>query len=172
MAIYLGSLVQLCCGEVGTLQTNTAGMCGECSQWMDHTGFSTAQGGVCFPDLHCLVSRVPCKGTVPSGPCISCTSQVYTAQVLGCSTGAQTQIRCAFCAIPRSNPLCQLSAWRDDCPRWAVHLMHLSCSSCLVSQVCHKGTVPGVLCVFSGELISGCDTPGRCELSKVPGGHG
>ena len=29
---YLGSLVQLCCGEEGTLQTDVTGMCGECSQ--------------------------------------------------------------------------------------------------------------------------------------------
>ena len=38
MATYLGSLVQLCCGEGGTLKTHMDGMCGECSQWMDHTG--------------------------------------------------------------------------------------------------------------------------------------
>jgi len=36
---YLGSLVQSCCGEGGILQTNITGMCGECSQCMDHTGF-------------------------------------------------------------------------------------------------------------------------------------
>ena len=35
---YLGSLVQLCCGEGGTLQTNITGMCGECSQCMDTLG--------------------------------------------------------------------------------------------------------------------------------------
>ena len=36
------------------------------------------------------------------------------------------------------------------------------CPSCLVSQVLHESTVPGVLCVSSGELISVCDTLGRC----------
>ena len=65
---YLGSLVQLCCGDRGTLQRNTAGVCEECSQFMDHTGFATAQGRVCFPGLHCSGSRVPCKDTVPRGP--------------------------------------------------------------------------------------------------------
>ena len=39
MTIYLDSLSQLCCGEGGTLQINTTGMCGECSQWMDNIGF-------------------------------------------------------------------------------------------------------------------------------------
>ena len=73
---YLGSLVQLCCGEGGTLQTNITGMCGECSQCMDHTGFAPAPGGMCFPGLHCSGSRLLSRGTVQSGPCVSCTSQV------------------------------------------------------------------------------------------------
>ena len=71
------------CRETGTPQKNTPDMCGECSQWMDHTGFATAQGGMCFLGLHCSSSRVLCKGTVPSGPWISCTSQVCSgSQVL------------------------------------------------------------------------------------------
>ena len=73
---YLGSLVQLCCGEGGTLQTNITGVCGECSQYMDHTGFAPAQGSMRFPGLHCSGSRVLCRGTVQSRPCILCTSQV------------------------------------------------------------------------------------------------
>ena len=43
MVTYLGLLVQLCCGEGGTLQANIAGMCGECSQCMDHTEFAPAR---------------------------------------------------------------------------------------------------------------------------------
>ena len=30
-------------------------------------------------------------------------------------------------------------------------------------------SMPGVLCVSSGELVSGCDIPGQCELSKIQG---
>ena len=74
MVTYLDSLVQLCCGEGGTLQTNIAGMCGECLHWMDHIGSAKAQGSIL--GLHCSGSRVFCKGTVPSGHCVSCTSQV------------------------------------------------------------------------------------------------
>ena len=37
------------------------------------------------------------------------------------------------------------------------------------SQVHHDSTVPGVLCVSSGMLISGCDNPGRCQWSRIPG---
>ena len=43
MVTYLGSLVQLCCRVGGILQTIFTGMCGECSQCMDHTGFASAQ---------------------------------------------------------------------------------------------------------------------------------
>ena len=49
MVIYLGSLVQLCCGEGGTLQANITGVCGECSQCLGHTGLAHS---VCvFPSI-------------------------------------------------------------------------------------------------------------------------
>ena len=59
MVIYLGSLVQFCCREGRTLQTNITGVCGECSQYLGHTGFVPTHGVCAFP--------------------------VYTAQALGCS---------------------------------------------------------------------------------------
>ena len=79
MDTYLGSLIQLCCRETGTPQTNASGMCGECSQWMDHIGFATAQD--------------------------ACASWVYTAQAPGRSARALSQVGPAFRALPRSNPL-------------------------------------------------------------------
>ena len=59
MDAFLGSLVQSCCGEGGTVQTNNTGMCGECSQCFRPTGFGSAHDMCAFP--------------------------VYTAQALGCS---------------------------------------------------------------------------------------
>ena len=73
---FLGSLVQLCFGEGGTLQTNITGMCVECSQCMDHSGFAPTHGSVLFLGLHCSGSRLLCRGTVQRGSCVSCTSQV------------------------------------------------------------------------------------------------
>ena len=84
---HLGSLVHLSCGEGGTLQTIMAGMSGECSQCMDHTGFAITQGGVCFLGLHCSGSMVLFQGTVPSGPCVSCTSQFRWLRFLGTPQG-------------------------------------------------------------------------------------
>ena len=170
---YLGSFVQLCWGEGGTQQTNITGVCGECSQCMDHTGLAPAHHGMCFPGLHCLGSKLLCRGTVQSRPCVSCTSQSWAAQVqvLGYCTRAQTWLGVSFVPFPG-----------------------LSTSA---SQVLGERTVPGGPCilitslvwllgfpgalgrhhlrcayVLSRKLISGCDPPGRCQPSRIPGRHG
>ena len=66
MVVYLGSLVQSCCGEGGTLQTNITGVCGECSQCLGHTGFAPVHSVCAFP--------------------------VYTAQAPGCSAGELSKV--------------------------------------------------------------------------------
>ena len=63
-AIYLGSLVQLCCGEGGTLHTNITGMCGECSQCLGHTGFAPAHGMCVLSWSTLLRLQVALLGTV------------------------------------------------------------------------------------------------------------
>ena len=163
MVTYLGSLVQLCYGKGGTLQTNITGMCGECLQCMDHTGFTPTHG--------------------------VCAILVYTAQASGCSTvncpnlaldfmhfpglshsGSGTQVLLrgtdsvgpAFCALPRSKQLRQPGSWQAHSPRWVVHLNHLPGPSHSVSWVHRESAVSGLPCVSSGELISGCNPPGEC----------
>ena len=79
MVTYLGSLVQLCCGEGRTLQTNITGICGECSQCLDHTGFAPTHS--------------------------VCAFLVYTAQAPGFSAGKLSKVGPAFHALPRSKPL-------------------------------------------------------------------
>ena len=76
---YLGSLVQSCCGEGGTLQTNISGVCGECSQCLGHTGFAPAHGVCAFP--------------------------VYAAQAPGCSAGKLSKVGPGLHILPRSKPL-------------------------------------------------------------------
>ena len=58
VTFFLGSLVQSCFGEVGTLQTNITGMCSQC---LSCIGFAPTHGVCGFP--------------------------VYTAQHLACSAG-------------------------------------------------------------------------------------
>ena len=79
MVIYLGSLVQLCCGEGGTLQTNITGLCGEYSQCLGHTAFAPAHSLCAFP--------------------------VYTAQAPCCSAGELSKVGPGLRARPRSKLL-------------------------------------------------------------------
>ena len=107
---FLGSLVQSCCGEGGTLQTNITGVCGACSQCFSHTELVPTHR-VCFPILHCSGSRLLCQELSDAGPgfhavprskplrfrflgtpqrhrfgwaCVLCSSQVRAAQVTRC----------------------------------------------------------------------------------------
>lgn len=77
MVIYLGSLVQLCCGEGGTLRTNIT-VSAECSQYPDHAGFAPAH---------------------------VCAFSVYTAQAPGCSAGELSKAGPGLRALPKSKPL-------------------------------------------------------------------
>ena len=79
VVIYFDLFVPLCSGEGGTLQTNITGMCGECSQCMDHTGFAPAHG--------------------------MCAFLVYTAQAPGCSARELSKEGPGLGALPRSKLL-------------------------------------------------------------------
>ena len=79
MVTYLGSLVQYCCGDRGTLQTNITGMCGECLQCLGDTGFALAHG--------------------------TCTFPLYNSQALGCSARELSEAGPGLRALPRSKPL-------------------------------------------------------------------
>ena len=170
MVIYLGSLVQLCCGEGLTLQINITGMCGECLQCPSHTGFAPAHG--------------------------TCTFPLYTSQALGCSAGEPSELGPGLHAFPRSTPFRFLGTPQRHGFSWAC----VSCSrfvpfpgpSSSGNQVLGESTltrcrasyplpgpsrllslvrscISGVPCVSSGELISGCDPPDGCQLSNIPG---
>ena len=170
MDTFLGSLVQSCCGEGGTLQTNSTGVCSRC---LSHTGPAPAHGVCAFP--------------VYTAQALSCSPRNRLRPALGCMhlpglsrSGSGTwvvlrgidSVGPAFCALPRSEQLRQSGVWQAHCPTWAVSLNHLPSLSHLVSQVHRRSTVSGVPCVSSGELISGCDPLGRCQPSRIPGRHG
>ena len=170
MFTYVGSLVQLCCGKRGTLQTNITGVCGECSQCLSHTGFAPTHG--------------------------TCAFLVYTAQAPGCSTAELSKEGPGLRALPRSKLL--MFRFSGTPPRHRLGWACVLCASrvrgaqatrCLVSalsQVCgasyhlpslshsvswvhSESAISGVPCVSSAEPISGCDSPGGCQLSRIPG---
>ena len=159
----------MCCGEVGTLQTNITGVCGECMLCLGHSGFAPT---------HSL-----------------CAFLVYTAQAPGCSAGELSKVGPAFHALPWSEllrfrfsgtpqrhrigwawvlcPSQVRAAQATRClastvpPRCGVsyHLPHPSRSICWVAAGL---PVSGGPCVSSGELISGCDRPSRCQPPRIP----
>ena len=150
MVTYLGSLVQWCCGEGETLQTNITGMCGECSQCLGHTGFAphhsvcafmafTSQALGCSarelsevtPGLGALPRSKPLRfrflGT-PQGhrlswACVLCPSQVQAAQVTRCLASTLSPVMRCNLAPPLSQLLSFLGAQQECCLRWVVCLI-------------------------------------------------
>ena len=150
MVNYLGSLVQLCCGEGGTLQTNITGVCGECSQCLGHTGFVPANGVCAFPVCTAQAPGCSAGGLSKAGPglrglprstllrfrfpatpqrhrlgwaCILCPSQVQAAQATRCLASALSpQVQCIL-SPPQFQPLCFLGEQQERCLRCAVCLL-------------------------------------------------
>ena len=91
-----------------------------------------ALGFVHFPGLGCSGSQVLCHGTDPDVLCVLLPSQVQATQATGCLVSALSQV-----------------GYVSDAQPWS-QLLGFLCG--------HKVTVPGVLCVSSGKLISDCDT--------------
>ena len=112
--LFLGSVVQSCCGEGGTLQTNNTGVCLQC---LSHTGPASHSLRVCPPCLHWSGSRLLCQEPSEAGPelhaptrskpfrfrhsgspqrcrlgwaCVLCLRQVRVAQVMRCLASTVT----------------------------------------------------------------------------------
>ena len=98
-----------------------AGVCGACSQCMDHTGFAPAQG--------------------------KCASWVSTAQVPGCSAGELSKVGPVFHALPRSNPL-RCSGTLQGQTRLGMRFVSFPGPSSSGNQVFGERTVPGGPCIL------------------------
>ena len=166
---FLGSLVQSCCGEGGTLQTNITGVCGECSQCFSCTGFIPAHSVCAFMVYtsqalgcsagNCLRWALGCMHF----PCLSCSGS--GSQVL--HTGADS-VGPAFCALPRSKQLRWPGALWAQSPPGGGCILSPPPSQPFLFWVFNGHTFSGVPCVSSGGLISGCDPPGGCQPSRIP----
>ena len=147
---------------------------------------------------HCKQISLACLGHTGFAPTHSlCAFLVYTAQAPGCSAGELSKAGPGLRALPRSKLLRfrflgtptkaqtrlgqrfvrfpGLSSSGDrvlserTLPRWGGAPYHFPGPSCSFSWVRSRSAVSGVPCVSSGELISGRDPPGRCQLSRIPG---
>ena len=169
MVSCLGSLVQSCCGDGGTLQTISLACVGSaCSVSatlglpplmacvLSQSTLLRLQGALqgAGPGLHALPRSKPLRFRFSGTPqrcrfcwaCVLCPSPVRAAQVTRCLASA---------LYPGSE--CILS------PLW---------SQPSVSWVAVDAPVSGVLCVSSRELISGCDPPGGCQPTRIAGSLG
>ena len=161
----------MCCREGGTLQTNTTGMCRECSQCLGHTGFAPAQGMCAFLVYTAQAPGCSAGELSKAGPGLRALprSKPLRFRFSGTPTRAQTLLGLRFVSLPGPSSSGGQVLGEYTLPRWGGASYHLPCPSCLVSWVHSRSTVSGVPCVSSGELISGCDPPGRCQLSRIPG---
>ena len=123
------SLIQLCFEEGGTLQTIVTGMCGDCLQWMDHSGFATAQ--------------------------VACISRDDTAQAPGCSAVALSQVCPAFHVVPRTKLLRFSGVPQEHRPRWAVCFVPFPGLSSSGDQVLDEHIVSDGPCVlFTSPVLA------------------
>ena len=100
---FLGSLVQLHCGEGGMLQTNNTGVCLQC---LSHTGPAPAHGA-CAIHSH-TAQAVESSTRNHSRPALGC---MHLRGLSHSGSGTQVALRGtdlvgpAFCALPRSEQL-------------------------------------------------------------------
>ena len=112
MVTYLGSLVRLCCGEGGTLQTNITGVCRSArSVWVT---LGLPQLMACVPSQSTLL-RLP---VVLQGNCPKRALGFVHFPGLNCSGSGSwvlhkgtDSVGHAFCALPRSEELRRPGAW-------------------------------------------------------------
>ena len=150
MVIYLGSLVQLCYGEGGTLQANITRGCGECSQCLGHTGFAPTHD--------------------------TCAFLVYTAQAPGCSARELSKAGPGLHVLPRSKPLRFRYSGSPQRHRlgWAcllcpsqVRAAHVTrcLASVIAATYCHPRPCRSVFWVYNRCTFSGGCCPFRITRS-------
>ena len=134
---YLGSLVQSCCREGGSLQASTTGMCGERLQCLGRPGFAPAQA-VCAFQV-CTAQAPGCS----AGNCLK--------QALGCvhlpglrrsGSGSRVlhwgtdSVGPVVCALPRSEQLRRPGAWPAQSPQVRCVLSPPPSQPLSASQAC------------------------------------
>ena len=166
MATCLGSPFHLCCGEGGILQISLEYVGSTHSVWTT-LGLPQLMAACAFP-VYTAQAPVALQGNCLKWAlgCVHFPGLSHSSS--GTHKGTDS-VGPAFCALPRSKKLRQPGTWQVHYPRWSGASYHLPSRSRLVSWVCNRSAVSGVLCVSSGELISGCDSPGRCQPYRIPG---
>ena len=75
----------------------------------------------------------------------------------------------AFCVLPRSEQFRPPGAWQAYSPQMGWCVLSPPRPSCSVSCEHSRSAISGVPCVSSGDLISGHNPSGGCQLSRITG---
>ena len=120
---------------------------------------------VCFPCLYCLGSRLLCQelSEVSSGLRALPRSKPLRFRFSGTPQRCRLGWACVLC--PSQVQAAQVTRFLASVVA-ATYRLPRPCHS--VFWVYNWRTFSGVPCVSSGELISGCDPPGRCQPSRIP----
>ena len=170
MVTYLGSLVQLCCGQGGTKTADRPWrVWGALAVPGPHCA-CPAQGA-CFAGLRCSGSRLLRRGLSAAGR-VACPPRSRPLRFRSSGTPQRRGVGPAF--VPFQGPgssgtRCVARAL----PRWGSASYHLPVPAArfprCTAGVPSQGCLP---CVSSGELIFGCNPPDGCQPSRIPGSLG
>ena len=144
-------------------------MCGECSAVFQLHWVCLHSRRVCFHGLHFSGSRLLCLELSEAGPRLRALPRSKLLRFrFGYSTKVQTWLGLRFVPFPGlSSSGDQVLGERTPMCVWGVSY-HLPCPSYSFFWVYNVHAFSGVPCVSAGELISGCDPPGRCPPSRIP----
>ena len=124
---------------------------------------------VCFPSLHCSGSRLLCVQLSEAGPGMRTLPRSKPFRFRFPGTPQRRRLCQAWVLCPSQVRAAQATRWlaSTEPPRCSVsyQLPHPSRSICWVAAGLH---VSSWRCVFSGELISGCDHPSGGQPPRIP----
>ena len=109
MVRFLGSLVQSCCGEGGTLQTNITGVWGVFAVSRPHWVCPCSRR-LCFPSLHCSGFRLLCREWTLS--CMHFSDLSHSGSGSRVLHKGTELVGPSFYAVPWSKQLRRPGAWR------------------------------------------------------------
>ena len=132
MVTYIGSLVQLCCEEGGTLQTNITGTCEECLQCLGYRGFPLLTACV-FSWSTLLRLQVTLQGNCQKWVlgCVHFPGLSHSGSDSWVSTKAQTGLGLSFVPFPGPSSSDYQVLGEHTLPRWVV--CHITSPSQLLS---------------------------------------
>ena len=120
---------------------------------------------VCFPCLHCLGSRLLCQERSEASPGLYALPRSKPLRFRYSGTPQRRRLGWAGVLCPSQVRAAQVTRWLASAVA-ATYRLPRPCRS--VFWVYNWRTFSAVLCVSSGELISGCDPPGGCRPSRIP----